>query len=171
MSISFETSRLVIAEVEDDLSSSARTSLLEQIPKILTPSVVQSLPPYFHDINSIQAAEIWIERMLSDSRLLQVRSETQELIGFLFVYVENEREAHIGYLIAEKYWGKGLATELLKGFIEAALLSESWVKLIGGVDSSNTASSNLLKKLGFEEQIGSDSNVLFFEYTLHRPPP
>ncbi|MBF4344461.1 N-acetyltransferase, partial [Vibrio anguillarum] len=112
-------------------SLTERSALVEQIPNILTPLVVENLPPYFHGITSVELATVWLDRMSSESRLLQVKSEAQELIGFLFAYVESESEAHIGYLLSEEYWGKGLASELLKSFIEKIVKTESWSKLVG----------------------------------------
>jgi len=166
MTISFETERLRIYEVSGQLALTERSALVEQIPKILTPLVVKNLPPYFHGITSCELAEIWLDRMLSDSRLFQVKSKTNELIGFLFAYVKSESDVHIGYLLAEQYWGQGLATELLRSFIEEASRVESWSKLIGGVETSNTASANLLKKLGFVARPSNESGVIFYEYTI-----
>ncbi|EHH2475082.1 GNAT family N-acetyltransferase [Vibrio vulnificus] len=169
MVIAFESQRLTVVEVAGGLDLSKHSFLLERIPQILTPAVVENLPPYFHEIGSSEQARIWLERMLSESRLLQVETEEHDLIGFLFTYVENDESAHIGYLLAEEYWGRGLACELLQGFINEVKKSESWVKLIGGVDQSNTASAKLLKKLGFIEQPANDSGVVFYEYTIPRP--
>uniref|UniRef100_A6VY18 GCN5-related N-acetyltransferase n=1 Tax=Marinomonas sp. (strain MWYL1) TaxID=400668 RepID=A6VY18_MARMS len=169
MTISFETQRLKVDEVSGELASIERSLLLEQIPKILTPLVVKNLPPYFHGITSSELAGIWLDRMLLDSRLLQVKFEAHQLIGFLFAYVENESDAHIGYLLTEKCWGKGLASELLQTFIVEVAKVESWSKLIGGVDVSNDASANLLKKLGFVEQSTNEGGVVFFEYTIPQP--
>ena len=107
--------------------------------------------------------------MLSDSRLLQVKSQTHELIGFLFAYVENESNVHIGYLLSEEYWGQGLASELLRSFIEEISEIEPWSKLIGGVETSNAASANLLKKLGFVGRPANESDVVFYEVTIPRP--
>ena len=169
MALSFETSRLNVIEIEDGFALSERTSLLERIPDILTPSVVENLPPHFHDVASVESAEVWLERMLSESRLLQIKSENSEIIGFLFASVENGSYAHIGYLLAEEYWGKGLASELLKGFIAKVTETEQWLKLVGGVDQSNVASSGLLKKSGFVEQVANENGVVFYEYTIPRP--
>jgi len=166
MGMSYTTARMNIVEVESQLSSEVRHALLKRVPEILTPEVVENLPPYFHNIDSAQQAQVWLERMLSDSRLLQVKSASGELIGFLFIYVENQRDAHIGYLLAEEYWGKGLASELLKGFIQEISRSEPWNKLIGGVDRSNLASAHLLKNLGFVERDGDEGAVVFYEYTI-----
>ncbi|KAA8667132.1 GNAT family N-acetyltransferase [Vibrio gigantis] len=169
MAISFETQRLKVEEVAGELSVSERLTLLQRVPEILTPSVVENLPPYFHDIVSDELAEIWLNRMLSESRLLQIKANDNELIGFLFVYVEDETDAHIGYLLAEAFWGKGLASELLQHFITEVAKAESWSTLIGGVDRSNIASANLLKKLGFVEQSSDESAVVFYEYRLSSP--
>ena len=168
MAISFETERLRVEELTVELSSPERSVLIERLPEILTPVVVENLPPYFHGI-SPESADFWLDRMLAESQLFQVKSSKQELIGFLFAYVENGTDAHIGYLLAEAYWGKGLASELLKNFIEEIAKTESWTKLIGGVDTSNIASAHLLKKLGFVEQPVNESGVSFYEYTIPRP--
>jgi len=92
-----------------------------------------------------------------------------ELIGFLFAYVEKKSNAHIGYLLTEAYWGKGLASELLQGFIKEVSKAEVWVKLIAGVDPSNITSANLLKKLGFKEQVVDECGMIFYEYMIPRP--
>lgn len=164
MALVFESTRLNVFEVTGRIASPLHCALLERIPQILTSTVVENLPPYFHQVDSQVSAGVWLERMLSDSRLLLVTTVEDELIGFLFVFVDNDK-AHIGYLLAEAYWGKGLASELLQGFIDAVATTESWVKLIGGVDRSNIASIHLLKKLGFVESEG-DSHVVFFEYRM-----
>ncbi|WP_440053627.1 GNAT family N-acetyltransferase [Pseudoalteromonas sp. T1lg65] len=168
MVLSFQTKRLQIVEIENTFSVTERKRLIEQVPDILTPSVVKNLPPYFHDIDSTALAEQWLTRMQSESRLLQVKSELEETIGFLFAYVENDTIAHIGYLLAEQHWGKGIASELLQGFIQTVSTSESWVKLIAGVEHSNYASIHLLNKLGFSKQLHSESGVVFFEYRVSR---
>ncbi|MEZ8607190.1 GNAT family N-acetyltransferase [Vibrio sp. 10N.222.54.A1] len=168
MAISFETQRLKVEEVAGELTVPERSALLERVPGILIPSVVENLPPYFHGIVSGELAEIWLDRMLSESRLLQVKSNDNQLIGFLFAYVEDESDAHIGYLLAEECWGKGFASELLQSFITEVAKTESWSTLIGGVDRSNIASTHLLNKLGFVEQASDESAVVFYEYKLSR---
>ena len=169
--MSFESQRLTVVEMTGELDLSKHSYLLERVPQILTPVVVENLPPYFHGIGSYEEARRWLEGMLLGSRLLQVGTGEDELIGFLFAYVEKDEYAHIGYLLAEEYWDRGLASELLQGFIHEVEKSESWLKLIGGVDQSNVASAKLLKKLGFIEQTANDSGVVFYEYTIPQSQP
>ncbi|WP_327077897.1 GNAT family N-acetyltransferase [Pseudoalteromonas lipolytica] len=125
------------------------------------------LPSYFQGIDSIAAAEKWLANMLNECRLLMLQSQQQEVVGLLFIYTENH-DAHIGYLLAEQYWGRGLAFELLQGFINLASTQSHWHKLIAGVDESNTPSIKLLKKLAFEEQASKENGMLFFEFNLNQ---
>ncbi|WP_300544551.1 GNAT family N-acetyltransferase, partial [uncultured Pseudoalteromonas sp.] len=120
---------------------------------------------YFQGIDSIAAAEKWLANMLDECRLLMLQSQQQEVVGLLFIYTE-KHDAHIGYLLAEQYWGQGLAFELLQGFINLAGTQSHWHKLIAGVDESNTPSIKLLKKLAFEEQASKENGMLFFEFNL-----
>ena len=85
MTISFVTPRLSVVEVEACISLSERSQLLACVPTILTPAVVAALPPYFHGVSSPATAEAWLDRMLSQSRLLLVKSANNAVIGFLFV--------------------------------------------------------------------------------------
>lgn len=168
MGLSFQTARLTVKEADLELSLSERSALHQRIPQILTPAVVENLPPYFHGIDSCHLAQQWLERMLAESRLFLVSSDDRTLMGLLFAYVDNDNDAHIGYLLAQEFWGKGFASELLQGFISEVSNSENWSKLIGGVDQTNIASAKLLKKLGFVERPGEDNGVAFFEYRIDR---
>lgn len=169
MLASFETSRLKVTELSGGLTSPEREVLLYRIPEILTPPVVENLPPYFHGIDSPELAQTWLERMLAESRLFLVETAESTLIGFLFASSGEDREAYVGYLLAEDYWGKGLASELLQGFIGKASESGPWAKLVCGVDPANVASAHLLKKLGFVERKNNGDGVVFYEYVLFQP--
>jgi len=166
MGLLFQTARLTVKEADLELSLSERSALHQRIPQILTPAVVENLPPYFHGIDSCHLAQQWLERMLAESRLFLVSSEDGTLMGLLFACVDNDNDAHIGYLLAQEFWGKGFASELLQGFISEVSNSENWSKLIGGVDQTNIASAKLLKKLGFVERPAEDNGVIFFEYQI-----
>lgn len=164
MPINFETERLKVTELSAALPTEKYEALILQIPYILTAPVVNNLPPYFHGINDKNQASKWLERMFLDSRLLQITTLSHELIGFIFIHENTDATAHIGYLLAESHWGKGLATELLKGLINTVHITEPWKMLIAGVDTSNLASINLLIKAGFVKQKSTDPLNVFFNY-------
>lgn len=166
MALSFNTPRLNVIEINSNTAKLEQAALVNALPSILTPAVVANLPGYFQGIDSI-AAEKWLANMLNECRLLMVQSQHQEVVGLLFIYTENQ-DAHIGYLLAEQYWGQGLAFELLQGFINLASTQSHWHKLIAGVDESNTPSIKLLKKLAFEKQASKENGMLFYELNLNQ---
>jgi len=167
MTLSFKTSRLNVFEISSDTPKSDIECLLSQIPTLLTPMVVKNLPPYFQDMKSETDAQIWLEKMLSESRFFVLsQSDLKSAVGFLFAYVENADDVHIGYLLGEEYWGEGLASELLQGFIAYTAKTESWSRLIAGVERGNQASSRLLLKLGFVVDTIRDGEVLIYKYTF-----
>lgn len=167
MAISFNTPRLNVIEINSNTAKLEQTTLVNALPSILTPAVVANLPGYFQGIDSIAAAEKWLANMLNECRLLMLQSQHQDVVGLLFIYTENH-DAHIGYLLAEQYWGQGLTFELLQGFINLAGTQSQWHKLIAGVDESNTPSIKLLKKLAFEEQASKENGMLFYEFNLNQ---
>ncbi|RJF36678.1 GNAT family N-acetyltransferase [Pseudoalteromonas gelatinilytica] len=169
MNLSFTTKRLNVIEIDASSSMVEHHQLTIALPTILTPAVVANLPGYFQGIDSVSAAEKWLANMLNECRLLMLQSKQQEVVGLLFIYSE-KHDAHIGYLLAEEYWGQGLAFELLQGFINLARASSQLHKLIAGVDESNTPSINLLKKLAFEEQATKENGMLFFQLYLRKYP-
>ena len=58
-------------------------------------------------------------------------------------------EVRVGYVLAQHAWGKGYASELLRGF--ATLWDEVRpnVMLLAGVSKNNAASRRVLEKAGF----------------------
>jgi RimJ/RimL family protein N-acetyltransferase len=160
----YQTSRLSLEEVS---SKTPVNATLVSTIEILTPKVVENLPAYFQNINSISEAHDWFQKMVSDSRLFMVTSKgTNTIIGFVFVYVGNNKEAHIGYLLGESYWGKGYATELLSGLIDFIKQENKIKRLIAGVTSNNIVSSKVLLKIGFVESTIENNETIIYEYQL-----
>ncbi len=173
MILKYQTARLNVFEVANDLAQFDSTELLACVIALLSPAVVKNLPPYFHNINSVIDAQKWLARMVTESRLFVIEhKDASSKIGFIFAYSEQGEQnksgddAHIGYLLGEDHWRQGLASELLTGFIEFSLQEQQWGKLIAGVAQDNSASSNLLEKLGFTPQPASDNQVIFYQYQL-----
>lgn len=163
----FKTSRLVVDEINSQLIEKISDEFFLSILKILTPSVVKDLPPYFNNVLTLSDAKAWVDKMACESQFLTVTfAEKPELIGFIFIYKGENSEAHIGYLLKEDYWGKGLAKELLSEFICWCKTQTNCSKLVGGVSKDNLVSSNLLIKLGFVKSENDNSHTVFYEYAL-----
>ncbi|KGJ87532.1 GNAT family N-acetyltransferase [Colwellia psychrerythraea] len=164
MSFSYQTSRLQINEI---LNSNQNSDFLVSVVQVLTPSVVENLPPYFQNVNSTPSAQEWLKQIMSEGRLfiVQLTGESKTL-GFVFLSTENRGDTHIGYLLGESYWGQGYATELLKGLIDFIDSENEITRLIAGVATDNVASIKLLHKLGFMQSSSEDKGTIFFEYQL-----
>lgn len=167
MDLEYTTARLSVSEIGRDSKKTHCSDLLLRITQLLSPEVVEYLPQSFHNINTCESAQFWLKAMVADSRLLIVRSnEPDAIVGFVFIFVDYEYSAQIGYLLGGQYWGQGLASELLNGFLVLAENRQEWRKIVGGVDAANRVSSKLLRKLGFVQQPDSTGPVVFYEYDL-----
>ncbi|GAB2510726.1 GNAT family N-acetyltransferase [Microbulbifer agarilyticus] len=169
MIFDFETSRLLVTELPADSAASGRVELLDEIPKILTPAVVSHLPPHFSGITFPEDAKVWLARMCAESHLLLITTRIDKTpVGFLFVHVNQENDAHIGFLLRESHWGQGLASELLRGFIDEVRERRALRTLIGGVSLENIQSQRLFDKLAFSKRLDSQMDTLFYELALEK---
>lgn len=84
-----------------------------------------------------------------------ILQETQELIGYCGISVElieNVEEKEIGYRLAPKFWGNGLATEAALAAIKLGFEQFNLPYILGVVEGENTASVKVLEKLGMQYQ-------------------
>ena len=79
---------------------------------------------------------------------------------------QNSSEAHLGYILSKAYWGRGLASESSKAFIDLAFGQLGLSRLLADVEEGNVVSEHILKKFGFKyssrEEIPSSNRVLLF---------
>ena len=131
-------------------SAQLRASVGAALPSILTPAVLAHLPPSFAVTGDTDA---WIDARMRESAVHSVRDRaTGALLGLLILAQADTSgpvaDLHLGYLLAEQAWGKGLASELLAGFVEAMKRQGCW-RVLGGVARDNPASARVLEKAGF----------------------
>ena len=68
--------------------------------------------------------------------------------------------AELGYWLAEPFWGRGIATEAVRAFVEERLKATSLHRIFAEVFSSNPASVRVLEKAGFEFEGRLRKNVV-----------
>lgn len=129
-----------------------RQRLANCLVDLLTPRVLKNLPPTLQ-LDSDADISAWIDARNQESEVLLVgQRETGVLLGLLILALEPEPDElltlHIGYLLGEAVWGKGVASELLNGLL-SALQPEAPIRLVGGVGKDNPASARVLEKAGF----------------------
>jgi RimJ/RimL family protein N-acetyltransferase len=59
------------------------------------------------------------------------------------------RSAEIGYWLGEPFWGRGIATEVLRALTDYAWATFDIIRLEAGVFSWNPASARVLEKAGY----------------------
>lgn len=155
----FTTGRLLVNEWHSIHSDDwDQQELAVVVKNILTPEVTQSLPPSWQGNYTLERASDWIrERDEEGTTLLVTERSTRTAIGFIILFNSADgRDIRLGYLLAETVWGKGIASELIRGFVE-------WCKkntvssVTAGVESDNAASKRVLEKNGFVAEPYTDN--------------
>jgi [ribosomal protein S5]-alanine N-acetyltransferase len=79
---------------------------------------------------------------------------------------ENGRAANLAYYLARPYWGRGLASEASKAFIEIAFNRLQLPRLLADVQKGNDASVKILEKFQFkfinQEVIPANGRIICF---------
>ena len=126
------------------------------VATMLTEPVMRHLPPAWHGDYTVPRAREWIkERDNEGTTLLVIEKSTMEPVGLvILIEMDSENaiesiEVRIGYMLSEPAWGRGLASELVKGFIAWCRTQAPISTLAGGVDADHPASMRVLEKSGF----------------------
>lgn len=92
--------------------------------------------------------------------------ETGEVIGTAGLQpLENTGDIEVGYSLITSFWGKGIATEAARGWMEFGFRDKGLERIVGVTDLDNTASQHILKKLGMayeKTEIHYDIECAFF---------
>jgi RimJ/RimL family protein N-acetyltransferase len=162
----FETERLFVKEWHS-LSPSdwKQEEIAEVVSAMLTEPVTRSLPSSWQGEYSTDRAREWIrERDEEGTTFLIIDRTSRRWVGLMILSGMQgqgssvEAEVRLGYLLSEATWGKGIASELVSGFVTWCLGQESITSIAAGVAHDNLASKRVLEKNGFKPD-GSDDEV------------
>lgn len=153
-SCAFETDRLSVREWRRGPSNHEhQRGLAHVVAAMLTEAVTRSLPVSWQGIFTTERARAWIdERDKEGTLLIVVETLTHQIVGLVILsetQVEGRVEVRIGYLLSEDVWGKGMASELVDGFVKWCHGQTSISSIVGGVAVDNLASRRVLEKNGF----------------------
>lgn len=164
----FETDRLRVRNWLDVLSAGEAPPWLEKgLGKLLTPAVLQHLPPSLQLSGADSQITDWVSLQAGagDTYLVQDR-HSGSLLGLLILAAFGEAPApvqlHIGYLLAEEAWGKGIATELVDGVVKRVPVGRN-ITVMGGVGVDNPGSAKVLQKVGFSlsDELSTEDTQMF----------
>ena len=94
------------------------------------------------------------ERDIGDIYYFCVENKDSELVGISLIKIftnSNTIYAEIGFQLNNKYWNKGLGTELAQGLIDLCKNDIGIPKVKALVNKENRISINLLKSLGMKK--------------------
>jgi RimJ/RimL family protein N-acetyltransferase len=175
----FETDRLLVREwhsiTRDDRQEQ---DLADLVVSVMTEPVTRSLPRPWRGEYTVDRAVGWIaERDSEGPTLLILERSTKQAVGLMILFEAGADpgpggvDVRLGYLLAESAWGKGLASELIEGFVAWSRAEAAIRSLAGGVERDNAASTRVLEKNGFcpvENDYGDSEGDRLFELWLRR---
>lgn len=93
------------------------------------------------------APESWFQFVIKDKN-------SQEIIGDLGVHFmgSENQQVELGCTLGKNHQGKGFATEAMSVVIDCLFLSLNKHRITGSIDPKNTASRQLLERLGFRKE-------------------
>lgn len=103
-----------------------------------------------------------------------IEKETKAFVGrgglIHIAFNHEEPDVELGYILTKEHWGKGYATEVARHFIQWGFAHLDNPYFMAMTYKENTASQNVLKKVGFtfdREDIypNTDFKSLFFKIT------
>jgi RimJ/RimL family protein N-acetyltransferase len=150
----FRTERLIVQHWASTLrNQDERQLIVKALMNILTPAVLEHLPPSFQMEQTEEIVSSWITNRAAESDVFLVKlQQSKTLIGLLILVNDQisgpTSKVHIGYLLSQSAWGKGFASELVSGLVIEAR-DHAPMTLIGGVAKGNKASAHILRKRGF----------------------
>ncbi|MBN1646407.1 MAG: GNAT family N-acetyltransferase [Spirochaetales bacterium] len=142
-----ETERLVLRKPE---MSDAEDIFLNYARD---PDVTRYLPWPAH--NSIDVTKEWLQGKLPEWDenknifFAIVLKETGSVIGMCEFRINNFK-ADFGYVLAKKYWNRGIMTEAMKPLVEMLLKREGMYRIQAFHDIANPASGKVMQKLGMQ---------------------
>ncbi len=144
--ILLETKRLVVKSISMDN--------LKEINELYSDPEVM----FYEGVRNCEETRVFVNKMIEHHKKHNFSSgnvyekETDLFIGrsgLVFLEMDDTQpEIELGYILHQKFWGKGYATELSMAFLEWGFKNLSVPKLVGIVRLENFKSRRVLEKIG-----------------------
>ena len=146
-----ETGRLVLRRFrEEDL---------QDLYEYLSDEETVRFEPYLPmDMNEVKASLDW--RISTDEMIAVELRSGHKLIGNVYLGKRECNALELGYVFNRQFWGQGYAGESCSALIRKAF-SEGVHRIYAECDPCNTASWELLERLGFTREAHFRQNVFF----------
>ena len=109
-----------------------------------------------YPVQSREACDLEARRRSGDQDFLAVcRADTGELVGNLYFHPEDPeawRTSELGYVFHPDHWGRGYATEAVRGLLDLAFGQWGVRRVTARCNPDNAASWRLLERVGFRRE-------------------
>jgi RimJ/RimL family protein N-acetyltransferase len=106
----------------------------------------------------LEDAEAWLTRPQDPARpscLIFARElGSGQVLGGIGIHPLDDGPPELGYWLARRFWGRGIATEAARAMVAAARDSLRLPRLVSGHFLDNPASGRVLEKVGFRPRGG-----------------
>lgn len=144
MKILFETNRLTIRELTQSDIDGFYDMQSSHTVMDMVPDKVMSMDACIKDL------DIRINNYTADSNEFDVwaviDNQTSEFTGTCALVYEQKGGVEIGYRFREKFWGKGIATEVTQGLIDYVFTNRTENLIVADVSKFNVGSTKILEK-------------------------
>ncbi len=146
LNVQIETDRLKLFPISLNYTQDIFTQLTPKVVKYMTLEVHPNLESVENYINER------VRRLTSKEGLVMIviHKNTNEFLGICALHNTNSRKPEIGLWIKSSASGHGFGREAVKGLIKWATENLDFDYLDYPVDGNNSASINLIEKLGGE---------------------
>lgn len=166
-----ETERLIVTEFTMDMAETVQANSVDEDNRRFVPDEVWE---------SVEEVEETLEFLISRYGSSEgpfvypvIVKETQENVGYVQLCPIDDGKWEVGYHIAERYTGRGYATEAVKAFLPVISEQVGITEVYGICLDENKASQAVMRKCGFEpifrgigEYQGADREIV---KTIWRP--
>lgn len=164
----FKTERLIVEPWDKDELADPNSNLLNQVQDILDAEVTAFLPDHLMYTEKTNVSE-WCQAFDKGAYISTVGTLDNALVGLLTLRHSVSDPMHLGYIFGKNSWGKGFATELVKGLIDHLRGNKYKGVVHAGVTHGNPASVRVLQKVGFEAihpASGQATDVDYFQLSF-----
>ncbi len=156
-SVEINTPRLVLRELSiNDLDSMSQLCLDPEITKYMD----------YIECNNVDEVRTWLEDKIMHNQsnprfsygFAIVEKATTNMVGWIGIgkaETPDKGDMDFGYAMHKNYWGKGYASEALKGLLDFCFANLDVHKITGKCDENNIGSIKVMQKAGmtFEKSI------------------
>lgn len=156
---SFATERLSVSPWDEGLAA-GDGALLDELATVVSPAVTAFLPPALQ-LSARGDVAAWARRLDAQAAVSLVRLRDGGALAGLLVLSAGAGAVRVGYLLGERHWGRGLASELVAGLVARLGAVGFRGEAAAGVEPGNPASARVLVKAGFRHAGGGQYSRAF----------